>query len=213
MVTWGKVVDSLHYSKLTPQEEEVLLYGEYALIGWLIGKNRKEEAKRYTDMFEMKINKGLKKNPNSATLLAFYAVYSGFRIGITPTTVFTMANNNFTYVNKALQHRKGEPLPLVEQANSLYYRPFLLGGDKKKALELYQEAFDIYEKSGKCNWMYLNLGVRIAQIHTQYGQWQKAENLYLKLLKIEPGFQWVRDELLPDLRSGRPKNVLGDTFE
>lgn len=104
-------------------------------------------------------------------------------------------------------------MPLVEKANSLYYRPFLAGGDKKRALATYQEAFNLYEKEGGCSWMFLNLGVRIGQIHTLNGNFNKAEEIYLKLLKIVPGFQWVRDELLPDLRSGKPKYYLGDTIE
>jgi len=48
-----------------------------------------------------------------------------------------------------------------------------------------------------CNWRYLNTMVLLGQTLEKTEDYKGAREAYLIALRKEPGFQWVRDELLP----------------
>jgi tetratricopeptide (TPR) repeat protein len=88
-------------------------------------------------------------------------------------------------------------LPLVEQANSLYFRPYILGGDKVASVRYYERAFAYYKQSDRNHWMYYNVGAWLGQVYIKQSQYNKAEVLLTQLLHEAPDFKWVKDELLP----------------
>ena len=90
---------------------------------------------------------------------------------------------------------------VVDRANALYHTPRLFGGDKKEALRLFQEGVTLIEtsKSAKNNWLYLNLLTSIAQAYEAADQKKKAAFTYDKILRFEPEFKWVKNELYPAL--------------
>jgi hypothetical protein len=47
------------------------------------------------------------------------------------------------------------------------------------------------------DWNYLSLMVTIAQAYEAIDENVKAKLMYEEILKFEPGFTWVRDELYP----------------
>jgi len=49
------------------------------------------------------------------------------------------------------------------------------------------------------DWNYLSLLTTIARAYESTGELSKAKLSYEEILKIEPGFTWVRDELYPQL--------------
>jgi tetratricopeptide (TPR) repeat protein len=77
-----------------------------------------------------------------------------------------------------------------------------LGGSKKEALENYLKAKDIVEKDPEFisgNWNYMSLLVVIGQTYTYLKDYASAQKVYDNILKIEPGFLYVKDDLYPKL--------------
>ncbi len=204
MVAWKQTIDSLRMVKLDAATEQVLLYAEYGLIGHYIGRGSEEAAKVEIPHFEARIEKALARRPNDGELYAFSAALVAYRIALQPWRAPFLGHSHTDMLERAVQLSPSKGLPLVEQANSLYFRPSFVGGDKQQAIEAYKKAFEYYKNFEHEHWMYYNVGAWLAQAYAAEGDEARAEKLYLQLLQEAPDFSWVRDELLPDLRKGKP---------
>lgn len=206
MELWQVLVDSLRKVPLDAEEERVLLFAEYGLLGADIGAKRSEAAWKNLPFFERLIQKQLATAPDNGEWHAFSAALIAYRIALEPWKAPFLSRSHTAALEKALALQPRAGLPLVEQANSWYFRPSLVGGDKAKALKAYEQAFSYYKRFEREHWMYYNVGAWLGQAYLQQGQRQKAEALYLQLLKEAPDFTWVRDELLPELQQGKNPN-------
>jgi tetratricopeptide (TPR) repeat protein len=103
---------------------------------------------------------------------------------------------------KAVELDPQNYLGWIQLGNAYFYMPKSFGGSKQVAFENYDKARKIMEKDPsltKNNWNYLSLLVTIAQSHTYLEQYDKARSEYEYILKIEPGFQYVKNSLYPEL--------------
>ncbi|MCF8360239.1 MAG: tetratricopeptide repeat protein [Prolixibacteraceae bacterium] len=197
---WKPIVDSLRMETLSEEKDNVLLYGEYGLIGYYLGYGEKRKAREELEIYKNHVERCLRKNPYDATLLAFRAAHVGFSIWINPLKALFLGGESQYYVEESLKHRKdGEPMPLFEWGNTLFFRPALFGGDKDKALELYNTVTEMYENDDPNNWMYYHMRTWLGQVYTRMGDKDKAREIYKDILKDVPEYKWVKDELLPDL--------------
>jgi tetratricopeptide (TPR) repeat protein len=213
MRTWKTVVDSLRRCKLDDASEMVLLQAEYGLIGNLIGTDQDAAAKTEINRFEKHLQRMLKQQPANATLHAYRAALVGFQINFQIWRAPILGPDNGRWVDSANKWRKNEPLPLVEKGNSLYFRPAFVGGNKKEAIKLYEKAFEIYSDDKACNWMYYSIGTWLGQAYVKQGNKTKAEQIYLKLLETAPDYLWVKNELLPKVKSGESSRWGKFTFD
>lgn len=212
MQTWAILVDSLQKSSLNSNDDDILLSAEYGLIGFYMGQNRKKEAAVVLDRFDKHLDETLKSQPQNANYHAFKAAAYGFKIGLSPWKAPFISFHHQYRVDKALEFRKDEFLPIIEQANSYYFRPSLFGGNKQKALVEYKKANLILQQQKVCNWSYLGNTAWLGQVYIKLNMEAEARLLYLNILKEEPDFKYVKDELLPQLESGK-FNDIGGRFE
>lgn len=212
MVKWERLVDSLQKVKIEEKDEETLLYAEYGLIGYQLANKQKEKAEIQVLRFEKHLNRMLQKEPHNANFLAFDAALVGFKIALQPWKAPIYGSQSKAKIEKAMKYRKNEIMPITEMANAYYFRPNVVGGDKQKAMELYEKAFSLHGEKGTCNWRYYSNGAWLGQVYTKLGDTKKAKDLYLKLLAKAPDFQFVKDELLPQLEQGKFKDY-GGQFE
>ena len=80
--------------------------------------------------------------------------------------------------------------------------PSALGGSKKEALKYFLKARDLVEKDPEFtseNWNYMSLLVVIGQTYTYLKDYTSAQEVYDNILKIEPEFLYVKDDLYPKL--------------
>ncbi|HPR33073.1 MAG TPA: tetratricopeptide repeat protein [Prolixibacteraceae bacterium] len=196
---WQPLVDSLRNEELNLEKEEVLLYGEYGLIGYYLGYGDRKRARKELDLYTEHVERCLEKYPRNATFLAFRAAVAGFSIWLSPLKALYLGVENQHYIDKSLEFDKNEPMPLFEYGNSLFFRPALFGGDKDKAIKLYTQVISMYQNDDPANWMYYHVRTWMGQVYTRMGEKEKARNIYQNILKDVPNYQWVRDELLPDL--------------
>ncbi|NLU37420.1 MAG: tetratricopeptide repeat protein [Bacteroidales bacterium] len=203
MGPWKNLVDSLRAAKISEAEDDQLLYGEYGLTGYLIGKDEKALARKELDLFLEHVDSRLAKQPKNATLWAFKAATVGYAIGLQPFKAIYLGGDNKDAVDNAIKYHKNEPMPLYELANSLYFRPSFVGGDKKRAAELFEKSLEIYRKTDPNHWMYLNVYAWLGQVYARQGDKEKARKLYLQILAEYPDYVWVKNELLPDLDSDK----------
>ena len=88
-----------------------------------------------------------------------------------------------------------------------YYRPPVFGGSKRKAVPSYEKAVALFEsKSNRTreNWVYLNCLAGLGMAYENTRQISEAGEVYRKILKLEPSFKWVKEELYPDFVEKHP---------
>jgi glycosyltransferase involved in cell wall biosynthesis len=206
MVSWERVVKEMESivtigeSDRDPLKIELLNY-YYGLAGYLISQKESKKAAAYCDKGEKIIEDFLKKNPSDATFIAYRTAFMGFRIGLNNLKAVTLGIQSMNLSKRALSIDSLNVQALTERGNVLYYSPSFAGGDKLEGISFYLKAASVIEKSGdtKENWFYLSLLTNIGRSYKEIGLTSRAKATYEKILKAEPNYKWVRDDLLLEI--------------
>jgi tetratricopeptide (TPR) repeat protein len=174
----------------------------YGFIGYCLSAKLYGKAGHYLDLGEANLDRILKIEPNSSKVYAMKGAFVGFRIVLSKFKAVYLGQKSLNYIDKAVSLDPENPTAWIEKGNADYYRPSYLGGSKERAVGHYEKALFLFEKDAgklKQNWIYLSLLATLGNAYRDIGNYQKAKQLYDKLLKIEPEFQWVKNELYPKL--------------
>ena len=197
MVSWENVVKEMESNSVTAE----LLNYYYGLIGYLISQKEGKRAAIYCDKGEKIIAEFLEKSPENATFIAYRTAFLGFRIGLNNLKSVTLGVQSINLSKRALSIDSLNVQALAERGNVLYYSPSFTGGDKLEGISFYLKAVKVIEKSGDIaqNWFYLSLLTNIARSYQEIGLTSRAKAAYEKILRVEPNYKWVRDNLYPRL--------------
>ncbi len=203
MYLWEKGMGELQEAFLRTSEPCLLFTlteARYGYIGFLLGKDKKDEAKPLVDIFEHEIEQLAGYREYKAETEAFRIALLGFRMGLNPAKTMSLGPRALKQLEKALAIDISNAAVWIEKANSEAHMPAFAGGSKVKAAESFREALRLFEADpslSTCNWRYLNTMVLMGQTLEKADDYAGAREAYLKVLEREPGLQWVRDELLP----------------
>lgn len=201
MQAWEKTIGQMETVDLSLHGKIELINFYYGYIGYLIGTDQKELAGAYIKKGEKIIHDLLEETPSNATLNAFKGSFISFKIGLNKLKAISLGPQSMRYINQAYNLDPNNVQALADKANMFYYAPSLFGGDKKKAITFYQKAIHQLEENEDTvdNWFYLNLLVQLAQHYEEMKMKKQALSLYEKILRQEPGFVWIKEELYPRL--------------
>lgn len=190
------------------EERKELISYYYGYISFLLETDQKDKVQDYIIKGEKHLNALLKSAPNDVTALAYKGSFIGFRIGTNKFKALTLGKESISYINRAYKLDSQNVQAILDKGNLLYHMPGMFGGDKKEAVRLYEKAVLRMEKHQnlKQNWLYLNVLTTIARHYEEEKQWQKAVQIYEKILQQEPEFSWVKDTLYPAAKRIAAKN-------
>lgn len=200
MSDWQNTIEDMERKELSESETFELLSYYYGYIGYLIGNKNSKLANSYIKKGETLIDGILKKNPSNATANAYKGSFTSFKIALKKMKAVTLGPKSMEYINKAYKLDSKNVQALADKGNMLYYAPGMFGGDKKEAIRYFEKAIKTIESNNDItdNWFYLNLLTLLAQYYNEMDRKQDALSTYEKILRIEPNFKWVRDELYPN---------------
>jgi tetratricopeptide (TPR) repeat protein len=203
MKKWKAAMDSIEAIKHKSNKELLdLLNYQYGYIAWNLGKKNTKEAdkyliKAYTDLKLLE-----KKQYNLPVLYAYKAALTGFEIGLHPYKAPFIGPKSIEYAKMSVKLDSSNSMGYIQLGNIAYYMPAMFGGSKTEALIYYLKALSISENKIECknhNWNYLNLLSIIIQAHMGLEQYHHAETYCIKALAVEPGFDWVKKGLYPQV--------------
>jgi tetratricopeptide (TPR) repeat protein len=202
MNKWAAVIQTIERNndiKTVDQKLELISY-YYGYIGYLIGTKKTDDAQKLIVKGEKLIEQVLHTEPRNATAYAFKGSFIGFRIGISKFKAISLGPESAANVNKAVELDPTNTQAIVDKANALFYTPALFGGNKQEALKLFLKAAKLIEskKNTENNWFYLSLLTTIAKAYEKLDHTNQAKLTYEKILRVEPGFKWVKDDLYPN---------------
>lgn len=203
MDLWKDVIDKMQAG--SPAEDpsilELVNY-QYGYIGYCLGFDKDAEAKKYLALAEKNIelleNKKFRPDLTEAYRAAFY----GFRIALNKLSAPLNGPKSINHAKRAVELNTENYFSLIQLGNIYFYMPQAFGGSKKTALDYYNKARALMEKERSLiteNWNYLSLLVTLGQAYTYIEDYEKAEDIYEFILRTEPGFLYVKNELFPAL--------------
>ena len=203
MYKWGELIHTLETSNppKTMEQKLELVNFYYGYVGHLMNKKKLEIAEEYIDKGQDLIDNVIKLSPRNTTALSYKGAFVGFKMGFNKVKAVYLAPKCMLEINKAYKLDHENTHVIINKANLLFYSPSALGGDKEDALILYHKAMILMEKNKDTeqNWNYLNLLTTIAIGLDKTGKPHESKRMFEKILKIEPDFKWVRDDLYPNL--------------
>ena len=202
MAKWKELIDAMEASKKGDNDflQELVNY-QYGYIAWCIGNKKNDEARKYLDQAEKTISILEKDRKNLSLVNSYKAAFFGYRIGLNKLLAPFIGFKSVNCAKLAIQLDKENPFGYIQYANIQYYMPVVFGGSKREALEYYLIAEKLMEKNINLitdNWNYLCLLIVIAQTYSYLGEYQLSISFLEKILKIEPDFGYVKDELYPE---------------
>jgi len=202
MQGWDPVIRSMNSRKKSLSDTQLgeLVNYYYGYTGWLIGEDQKKKAVRYIEEAEAIIDPLQEKNPNAPEWYAYRAAFVAYRISINKMKAAFLAKESNKNINHAIELGPDCAQGWIERGNGQFYTPKLLGGSKEEAMNAYNKAIRIMEKDPESlqqNWLYLNVLMMLGQSYDKTGNTTMAKRTYDKILRLEPDFSYMRDELYP----------------
>lgn len=203
MDIWKNIIDRLESEsqKTTEQLAELVNY-QYGYIGYCLGFKKRDEAKKYLDLAEKNIGMLEKRGHDPSMVNAYKCAFYGFRIGLNRLSAPVNGLKSIEHAKSALELDKNNYFAYIQYGNIQFYMPPAFGGSKKEGIEYFLKAKELLEARDKDlsnDWNYLSLLVIIGQSYTYINDFNSAKTTYENILKLEPGFLYVRDELYPQL--------------
>jgi len=203
MEKWKSVIDRMNLIENKSDEllHELVNY-QYGYIGYCIGFDKKSEAKKYLHLAEQNIEILEKNNYDLSVINAYKCAFYGFRIGLNKLSAPINGLKSLEHGRTALEIDKNNYFAWIQYGNIQFYMPAAFGGSKKEGIEYFIKAKELLEKNPDDlveNWNYLSLMVLIGQSYTYIDEPDSALAIYEDILKLEPDFLYVKDELYPDL--------------
>lgn len=202
MDKWEVVMNAFEgKTNLSNQQKLELVSYYYGYIGYSLGIKNRDLAKIYIEKGDAIIDDFLDRYPTAETY-AFKGAFVGFRIGMNPIKAPFLGQSCSKNVDKALSVNPSSIQANIEKANILYYSPSVFGGDKTEAKRYYNKAISLFERKPELitdSWLYLNLLTIVAQINTDEKKYKEAKAIYEKIMKIEPNYLYVKNQLYPEL--------------
>jgi len=203
MNLWKKTIDEMNQQKSKSSDFRLeLLNYQYGYIAWCIGNKKSEIAESYIEQGEINILILEKTGANPSLVNSYKSAFYGYRIGLNILKAPFFGHKSVECAKLAMKQDFNNPYGYIQYANSQFYMPPVFGGSKKIALDYYKKAESLMEKNQeiiKEDWNYLSLLSMIAKAYIELNDFKNAKAYYEKILKIEPDFLWVKNELLPDL--------------
>ena len=201
MVLWKNALDRMNNTgnKTTELIAELLNF-QYGYIGYCLGFNKKEEGKKYFELAENNLKILEKHGYDLSIVHAYKSAFYGFRISLNKITAPANGKKSIDNAKMAIMLNSENWLGYIQLGNTEFYKPSAIGGSKKRALGHYLKAKELLEQGpGNTveNWNYLQLLVVLGQTYTYLNDYTNAEEVFKKILKMEPDFVYVRDELYP----------------
>lgn len=180
-----------------------LTKAQYGFIGYSLGKKKYDEAEKVLAAASKNVNQLLSKKGDWSNVHALRAGLYGLEIALSHLQAVVLVPKSTEHINKSLAIDNNNPVAWVEQGNLNYHLPSLFGGGVDIAIDNYVKSIELFEQNNDLaeNWLYVHTLARLGMAYEKSNQQDKALAVYKKALKAEPNFEWVKDQLYPNLQA------------
>jgi hypothetical protein len=203
MELWKSVIDRMEAQKGKSNDLilELVNY-QYGYIGYCLGFNKKEEARKYFVLAGKNIEILEKAGYRLSSVNAYKSAFYGYRISFNKLSAPLNGPKSIEYAKSAMKIDREDFLGYVQYGNAQFYMPAAFGGSKKEALAYFLRARDLLERDRPAlenDWNYMSLLILVGQSYDYLNDYASSKAVYEEILLKEPGFLYVKDDLYPKL--------------
>jgi len=203
MAAWKKIIDRMQNQERKSNENLLSLVNyQYGYIGWCIGNEKEKEAETYISLARYNLAVLERNNFNLSMVYTYFAALYGYEIGLSLIRAPFIGPKSMKYAENALKLDQGNPFAYMQMGNIQYYMPSMFGGSVNEAIRYFLQAKVLMENNQEAilqDWNYLHLLTLIVQAYTDVEDYRSAKAYCEIILKIEPRFLWIKDELYPQV--------------
>lgn len=200
MQVWADYLDSIRWQDADDEEKSRILVYEYGYVPYLYSVKDTAGCRKANLRYQRHIeaHKGVLPKADylghSSAASIYFFLQDKTRMGV------VMSGKKMA--EQAVQADTLNPLALYIRGNFYFHFPKLFGGSKSKALAYFLRAEREMEKDSRYryHWMYAAVQLVAAQCYDKLGEKDKAAAQCRKILRLHPGFKYVKEELLPSLQ-------------
>jgi hypothetical protein len=201
MAGWKIIIDRLQQQENKSSQLLLSLVNyQYGYIGWCIGEDKVPEAEKYIALARENLE-WLEKNDFALSIVyAYKSALYGYEIGLALYRAPFIGPKSMKYADRALELDPLNYFAWLQKGNIEYYMPSVFGGSREEALRYFLKTKTLMEKNMadlRQDWNYLHLLTLIAQAYSDLKDYKTSKAYYEAILKIEPEFQWIKDDLYP----------------
>jgi tetratricopeptide (TPR) repeat protein len=180
-----------------------ILLAQYGLIGYYLGTEDNASGGSLLDKAEKNLATLAREPGYKAATRAFEGAFLAFRISLRPIRAVQLGPRSYRRIDEAIEADPDYARAWIEKGNAAFFTPPVFGGSKTEAIDHYTKALQLLEARMPNNhrWLYLSTLVSLANAYEKTGDLPRAIRTLEKALAFEPRFTWVRDEMLPRLRT------------
>ena len=182
--------------------EDVYLW---AYTGWRLSQRlggEKKRRKRLLKNVQAELETLVERQPGDAEALALLGSVLGDRIDGMMSGI-RLGGRASDLLERAYGLAPENPRVALQRGVGFANAPKAFGGGKVKAEQELRRAVELFAtqpaQAPWPNWGYRDAMARLGQVLVELERTDEARQLYLQALQREPGFAWIRDELLPAL--------------
>lgn len=195
MSVWEQYIASANWDSMTVEEQKQLLNYEYGYAAYSVS-HEGQQAEIILNQYEKHLHAS-KGKISDAEYYAYLAGLYSYKLSLDKSRLFKYSNEIFDNIKRAMQLEPNNPFVLSMQGNVEFYSPF---GSKKKALDYYQRAEQLYlqQHQAKELWNVRAVQMTIVQCLEKMNREEEAKQQCLQYLKEEPNcviFQLLLAEL------------------
>jgi tetratricopeptide (TPR) repeat protein len=203
MGDWHRVMEEMEQVYTTTGSHELLfdlVVAQYGYIAWLISQKEEKEAREYVRQAEISLEIILARSPENARAHAMLGAIYGYKVGLNAYKAVVFGGKAFSENKLALELDPADPQVWMEKGNIEFYKPAIFGSSSTEAAKIYAKSVKLYEADSqglKHNWLYLNTLRSLADAYIASEMYRNANDVYQKMLRVEPRLKWMREEVYP----------------
>lgn len=200
MTVWQKYLDSSHWEQLSSAERSRLINYEYGYTAYAIDAGHKDAQQRLDTYL-----RHIEEHRSQLSPARYHMYLSGakaYDYKLHTSRLFSSGLEAYKLCGRAMKLDPNDPHVITLKGNVEFYAPAAFGGSKKDALALFQRAHTQYQKMPGYQhlWNYAASWLCLAQCYDKTGQTERAIQECQAILRAYPGFVYVRNEYLPQLK-------------
>lgn len=207
MQSWVEVMDEMKADyKLTGNIEMLkeITICQYGYIAICVARGDKKDGREELREAECNVEVLLRHDSEWAVIHALKGAFYAFKIGFDPYKFVAYGRRAREENSLAIDLSPEDPYVWMEKGNIELYWPDLQSKGRASAVDAYLKSTQFYERNGELtrqNWLYLNTMVSLAAAYCKEEEYARADEIYKKILRIEPNIVWIRDRDYPKFRA------------
>jgi len=205
MRVWNGYLHATSFDNLSKTDKIQYLNYEYGYLAVAVEEDVKD-VEQHLQNFEAHINALVGILPE-ATILTYRSSLAAYKAMHNKWTFASNGMKSVQLVEQAYALDSMNPLVLTLKANVDFYAPRAFGGNKKRAIEYFLRAERLYVERGDTlqNWDLTATRLCLVQCYQKIGKIDMALQRADEMLRRDPNFVFLRDELYPELKKSKAK--------